>query len=71
MTDKLKPCPRCGGEKLEISFYTRGQSCLTEVACNSCDSYMVKQLLSYEHKEANREIITKKWNNIKTENQND
>ena len=78
MTDKLRECPFCGGDKLKIDYKSRNGVESYSVRCNKCharggtasvDIYSVVDTEGYAGIKRNRELVKKKvielWNTRK------
>lgn len=78
MTDKLKPCPFCGGEKLKIDYKSRKGLETYSVRCNKCHArggtaslhvHSMVDTKGYAELKSSREIVKKQaikaWNTRK------
>ena len=68
MKDKLKPCPFCGNEDLEIQvlelkkdLFVDGNWCIVDIRCNNCKTLKSRKVLGISEEDCIKDAI-RLWN---------
>ena len=61
MTEKLKPCPFCGGNDLELKFFAKSNS--GGFLCKTCKAYICWNFINKNTEEAVKAACHILWNN--------
>jgi len=60
MSEKLKPCPHCGGEARSVTGWTPKGTCKSFVICTKCETSTKTYFVNYQYYEISKEEAANK-----------